>query len=53
MDIYIIRKFNDWTLFTYKNLFGLIPGRLKCTGLGKSARVIFWVPMPKVVDVVS
>ena len=33
MDIDIIGKLNDWTLFTYKNLFGLFS---KYAELGKS-----------------
>ena len=47
MDIDIIGKLNDWTLFTYKNLFGLFS---KYAELGKSMCLKFWVPKLKVVE---
>ena len=47
MDIDIIGKLNDWTLFTYKNLFGLFP---KNSELGKSMCLTFWVSKLKVVE---
>ena len=47
MDIDITEKLNDWTLFTYKNLFGLFFN----AELGKPMRLTFWVPVPKVVEV--
>ena len=52
MDIKIIGKLNDWTLFAYKTLFGFFPGRLKYVELGKFTPLTFWVPVPKVVEVI-
>ena len=52
MDIDIIGKLNDWTLFTYKNYLYYFPGRLKYAEFEKSTRRPFWVPMPKVVEVI-
>ena len=52
MDIDIIGKLNYWSLFTYTNLFGLFPGRLKYDELGKSTHLTFWISVPKVVEVV-
>ena len=52
MDIDIIGKLNDWTLFTYKNYLYYFPRRVKYAELEKSTRRPFWVPMPKVVEVI-
>ena len=49
MDIDIIGKLNDWTLYTYKNLFGLFS---KYVELGKSMCLTFWVPKLKVLEII-
>ena len=51
MDIDITGKFNNWTLFTYI-FFNSFPGRLKYAELGNSLRLTFWVPVPKVIEVI-
>ena len=48
MDIGIIQKLDDWTLFTLKIYLDYFPGKLKDAKLGKSTRLTFWVPVPKV-----
>ena len=48
MDIGIIQKLNDWTLFTLKIYLDYFPGKLKDAELGKSTCLTFWVPVPKV-----
>ena len=53
MDIDIFEKLNDWTLFTYKKLFGLFSWRPKYTEFEKSSRLTFWVPVAKVVAVTA
>ena len=53
MDIDIIWKLDDWTLFTCKNLFGLTPVRPKYAELGKSTRLTFWVSVPNVFEFIS
>ena len=35
-----------------KNYLDYFPGKLKYTGLGKSTRRTFWVPVPKGVEVI-
>ena len=52
MDVDIIGKLNDWTLFTFKIYLDYFPGRLKYAKLGKSMCLTFWVPEPKVVEVI-
>ena len=53
MDTGIIGKLDDWTFFTYKNLFGLFFRKAENAELRKSTRLTFWVPVPKAVEVVS
>ena len=47
----IIGKLNDWTLFVYKIYLDYFLRRLKLDKLGKSIRLTFWVPVPRVVVV--
>ena len=51
MDMNIIGKLNDWTLFVYKIYLDYFLRRLKLDKLGKSIRLTFWVPVPRVVVV--
>ena len=44
----IIGKLNDWTLFVYKIYLDYFLRRLKLDKLGKSIRLTFWVPVPRV-----
>ena len=53
MDIDIIWKLDDWTLFKCKNLFGLTPVRPKYAELGKSTRLTFWVSVPNIFEFIS
>ena len=53
MDIDIIGKLIGWTLFTYKKYLDYFLGRLKNAELGKSMCLTFWIPMSKVVEVIS
>ena len=47
MDIDMNGKLNNWIVLNTKNYLGYFPGRLKYAELGKSTRLTFWVPMPK------
>ena len=55
MDMDIIGKLNDWTLYIYIYIYMKIyldyfPGRLKLPELGKWTCLTFWVPVPKAVE---
>ena len=54
IDIVIIGKLNDWTLFTYKNSFRLFSRKAEIAKLGKPTRLTTrqWVPVPKAVVVI-
>ena len=52
MDIDIIGKLNDWTSFSYKNLFGLFSRKAEYAKLVKSMCFTFGVPVSKVVEVI-
>ena len=49
----IIGKLNHWTLFRYKNLLGLFSRKGDICQIWKSTRLKFWVPVPKVVEVIT
>ena len=51
MDIDITGKLNFLTFLHLKNL-DYFPGRLKYAELGKSTHLTFWVPAPKVVEII-
>ena len=51
MNIDVTGKLNEWTLFTYKHLFGLTTRKTET--LGKSMHLTFWVPVPEVVEVIT
>ena len=52
MYIDIIGKFKDWTLITYKNLFGLFSRKAEICQTWKIMCLPFWVPVPKVDEVI-
>ena len=52
MDIDFIGKLNDWLLLYVKIYLDYFPGRLEYAKLGKSMPLTFWVPVPKVVEVI-
>ena len=35
-----------------KNYLDYFPGKLKYAELGNSTRLLFWVPVPKIVDII-
>ena len=52
MDILVIGKLNDWTVFTDKNLFGLIAKKAEISQTWKINRLTFSVPVPKIIEVI-